>query len=400
MKNKKWVKTRHNVATKIALFILRPLIKYKYKFTCERIKGEKRPYFIITNHQTPFDQFFVYEIFNRALYVVTTEDVFSSGLLSNLIRFFFAPIPFKKGTSDIGAIMSCMRVKNEGGSIAIFPEGNRTYSGKTGYMKPSISKLIKALKMPLAIVKIENGYGVEPRWSSVVRKGKGRAYVSKIIEVEELDKMTNEELFDIIKEELFVNEALPSGNFVHKKRAEYLERAVYVCPYCGFSKFKSKNEKVKCLTCGRQIIYNYDKSLTGDGFDFVFSNFGEWYDYQCDFVRNADLTKYEREPIFIDEVNLFKVIVGKAKKRLLKRVTLKLFGDRIEFCSNEKVLSSYGYDEIYATAVLGRNKFNFYVGNDIFQVKGDKRFNGLKYMNIYYAYKNDKENNDGQFLGI
>jgi len=34
------------------------------------------------------------------------------------------------------------------------------------------------------------------------------------------------------------------------------------------------------------------------------------------------------------------------------------------------------------------------------QVKGNKRYNALKYMNIYYRYKNIQEANNGTFLGI
>ena len=33
-------------------------------------------------------------------------------------------------------------------------------------------------------------------------------------------------------------------------------------------------------------------------------------------------------------------------------------------------------------------------------ITGDKRFNALKYVNIYYRWKNIKENANGKFLGL
>ena len=37
----------------------------------------------------------------------------------------------------------------------------------------------------------------------------------------------------------------------------------------------------------------------------------------------------------------------------------------------------------------------------LYQIKGDKRFNGLKYMNFYFRYKNsNSEDKNGEFLGL
>ena len=51
--------------------------------------------------------------------------------------------------------------------------------------------------------------------------------------------------------------------------------------------------------------------------------------------------------------------------------------------------------------VLGRNKANIYIGDKVYQLKGDKRFNALKYVHIYYRYKNITKGNEcEQFLGL
>ena len=74
-----------------------------------------------------------------------------------------------------------------------------------------------------------------------------------------------------------------------------------------------------------------------------------------------------------------------------------MYADRIEFTAKKE---TFRYDDITGMAVMGRNKLNFHINGKTYQVKGNKRFNALKYMNIYYHYKNIQEGNNGTFLGI
>ena len=151
-KRKKWIKIRHRIIQKIAKVILTPICKFKYGITAEKFKEqEDRPYLILYNHQTAFDQFFMGISFKTPIYYVATEDIFSMGFVSDLLRFAVNPIPIKKQTTDVGAVMNCIRVAKEGGTICIAPEGNRTYSGKTEYINPAIVPFAKKLKLPIAL---------------------------------------------------------------------------------------------------------------------------------------------------------------------------------------------------------------------------------------------------------
>lgn len=399
-KPKKWMKFRHKVITFLASLVLRPYAKWKYNIKLDKFSGDKkRPYLILLNHQTPFDQFFVGMTFKKAIYYLATEDIFSNGFISSVIRFIVAPIPIRKQTMDVSAVMNCIRVAKEGGSICIAPEGNRTYSGQTEYMNPSIAALAKKINLPVAIYRIEGGYGSEPRWSDCVRKGKMRAYVSEIIEPEELKALTNEELYERIKNGLYVNEAVSDTEFISSKRAEYLERAIYFCPFCGLSKFESQGNKIKCLTCQKEIVYGENKKLKGVGFDFPFEFVLDWYNYQKDFVNSLDLKKHIEKPIFTDVADVKEVIVFKKKVPFMKNAKILLYGDRIELEGEEKTV--FSFSEASAVTVLGRNKANIYYNGKVYQLKGDKRFNALKYVNIFHRYKNvlRGETNE-QFLGL
>ena len=396
-KQTSWVKSRH----KVVYALLRPFIAtytaWKYGIRVERFKEENgRQYLIVMNHQTGFDQFFPAMAFRQPLYFIASEDIFSIGWVSKLLKWLVAPIPIRKQTTDIQAVKNCIKVAKEGGSICLAPEGNRTFHGRSIYMNPSIGSLARKLALPIAIFRIEGGYGIQPRWSDVVRKGRMRGYVSQIIEPEEYKDWSAHDLYERIEKGLYVDEGREAGPYVHKKAAEYLERAMYVCPYCGLSEFESHEDLITCKKCGRQIRYTPTTALEGVGFEFPYRFVADWYDYQCAFVNNLDVLSYSETPIYEDEVQLSEVIVYKRKELLKERVCVKLYGDKIVL--DDQV---YPFSEVFAVVVLGKNKVNIYHDKKIYQLKGSKRFNALKYVNLYHRYKNVvSENENGEFLGL
>ncbi len=393
-KKKKWTRTRHKVVTELARVVLVPYMKLRYRITITKFREEKkRNYLILLNHQTPFDQFFVGAAFRGPLYYMATEDIFSMGWLSKVIRWVIAPIPIKKQTTDVQAVMNCIKVVREGGSIAIAPEGNRTYSGKTEYMNPAIAPLARKLGVPILLYRIEGGYGAEPRWSDVIRKGKMRGYVARVIEPEEAAAMTNEELYEAIREGLYVNEAVANSQFHHKQLAQYLERCIYICPHCGISRFESQGDTLTCTCCGKSARYLPTKEFEGDfGFRFV----NDWYEYQKSYVNQLDTREYLEKPLFEDDANLFEVLVYDRKVPLKENIHLTMYGDRLVL--GDETLP---FSQISTITVLGKNKMNIYHGKQLYQIKGDKRFNALKYVMLFYRSKNiEKGDRNDEFLGI
>lgn len=396
-KKKTWMKRRHRVVRDIAYLVLHRYTVRRYGIDIEKFSAQgERAYLILMNHQTAFDQFFVGMTFKGPVYYVASEDLFSNGFISTLLRWAVAPIPIKKQTSDISAVKNCIRVAKEGGTIAIAPEGNRTYSGRTGYMNPAIAALAKLIKLPIAFLRIEGGYGVHPRWSDAVRKGHMRCYVSRVMEPEEFKSLSKQELMEVIERELYADEGKADAQFDSDVRAEYLERAMYVCPWCGLSEFESRGNSIECKRCRRKVEYGKDKRLRGQGFDFPFEFVTGWYDYQEEFINRLDTGLYLDEPMYRDRAALYEVIVYRRKRRLKKDVELCLYGDRLVIDGK-----SCPFADITGISVLGRNKLNIYMGEKLWQLKGGKRFNALKYVNIYYRSKNQgRGDKDGKFLGL
>ena len=399
-KKKKWIKFRHKVVRVILGPPVRLLCMLKYGIKIESFKGRQdRPYLILYNHQTAFDQFFVGLAFRKPVYYMASEDLFSNGALSSLIKYLVEPIPIKKQTTDVRAILNCMRVGKEGGSIAIAPEGNRTYSGEPVHMNETISSLARKLGMPIILYHIEGGYGVQPRWSDVTRRGGMRAYAYRVIEPEEYLPLSDKELYTLIREGLNVNEANADKKYFHKKQAEYLERAIYVCPKCGLSTFESHDDIISCKKCGIKVRHLPSKELVGLNYDLPYRFVLDWYNAQNDFINNLDLAPLCDKPIYDEIANLREEIPYKKKLLLKENTAIRLYGDRIEIDYEDGMILPF--DEISTVTVLGRNKLDIYHGGRIFQLKGDKRFCALKYMHIYHRYKNIKKGDENDlFLGI
>ena len=405
---KQWVLKRHSVIYKAAYPIVKALCGITYPgLTIEPFpEGKNGQFLYIYNHQTPMDQFFVSILSGRPVYHIATEDIMSNGWVSRLLDWTVAPIPILKQMKDTRAVKNCVAVARQGGSIAVAPEGNRTFSGRTTHFGIGIVKLIKLMKLPIAIVRIEGGYGVEPRWAGASRKGRIRAYVSRVIMPEEYQGVDNDEFYEVLKQDLWEDESVPGGMYRSGRTAEYLERLFYVCPKCGLSSFESKGDTVTCKRCGLSLRYTENKELVDPSGKTAFRSLGEWYDHQEDHINSLDTASCVTDPLYEDRVSSSEVQLYKRKIPLEKDARALLYGDRIEVLGrNGNAIVRLPFEETETVTVLGKKKLNIYCGGRVIQLAGGDRFNALKYVNLYYRYRNLKKQKNGgeegvKFLGL
>ncbi len=402
MKKKKWCRFRHRVVWVICTPIISFLTWIKSHAVIEPFKkGKKGQYLVLVNHQTVFDQFYIALSFARPIYFLATENIFSNGFLSTLLRFSVAPIPINKFATDLKAVKTCYQVVKEGGTIVIFPEGNSTHSGRTENMKSSIVTMARKFKLPIVFYKIRGGYGTKPRWADKWRKGRVFAGVSRIMEPAEYAGLTDEELFETIKRELYVNDHDIGGRYEGKSLAEHIERSMYVCPKCGLSVFESKGNRFWCTKCGQVTVLLPDLTFKGVDTPFTFKNGTEWYDYQQEFINSLEPAEFFDKPAYTDRVDVYKVIVNKKKQLLLKDVEIALYGNRMVVFggdAQERVLS---FDEMDGCAVIAANYLNVSCGGEVLQIRGSKSFNVVRFVNFYHRYKNSLKGDDNdKFLGL
>ena len=396
----RWCLPRHKVYRKVFWLPIWLLTHLRYPVKIEKQKSGEQA-LILFNHQTALDQFLVSLAFPQPVYYVASEDLFSIGPLAKAMEYAVAPIPIKKQTTDIRAVKTCLRVAREGGTIAIAPEGNRTYGGRPCFMNPAIGSLAKKLGLPVLLFRIEGGYGVHPRWSDGVRRGPMRAYVAERIEPEELKTLKPEALLERIRHGLDVDETRIPGNYRGRNKAEFIERMLHVCPKCGLARFESRGDRVRCLSCGLEVRYEEDKTLSCADPAFPYRFAADWYAGQEDFVNGLDTREWTDKPLFRDEAALSRVLLYQRKELLRKKAAVALYGDRIVLDEGTPEELRLPFEELGTVTVLGRNKLNLYHGETIYQLKGDKRFNALKYVQICARSKNIARGDfDDKFLGL
>ena len=391
-KNKGWHRARHDFYFRLIRPFFKLYIKSKYDFQSDKLDNKKRPYLIIFNHQTAHDQFFMYYMCKHTVYFVASDDLLTMGGFSKFLTHVCGIIPIKKNTTDAAAVKICYKVAREGYSMVLAPEGNRTYTGETVHISPAISKFIKLLKLPVAVVKIDGGYGAAPRWAEKTRRGKVQMRVEKIIEPEQFMNMQNDELYEVVKNALYSDES-DDGRIYRdiERSAEYLERALYTCPSCKKTgSMRSEGREFFCTNCDLKTLYHPDKRFD-EG--FIFHTPLKWQKWQDDWVRQTDIEKPDE--IATDNNVRVDLSVKPKKKNIFKSCTVSLFPAKMRINGED-----YPFDRIVALTVCGRNKLYLYLKDKTLQLKGDKRFSALKYVNYFHNYKNIKEGKPDEFLGL
>lgn len=398
-----WVKFRHKIVFALLRPVFRIFLFFKYGFTCSKFNSDiKKPYMILSNHITTLDPVMIAVSFCMPVYFVASDDLFSIKYISPLLKYLAAPIPKTKSSSDIQTIKDCFNIVKQSGTICVFPEGNRTYNGVTSHIPFSIVKLIKFLKIPVLLYKIQGGYGVQPRWAGNIRKGRMYGSVQRVLTYEEYKDMDDDSLYKYIADSLNSNAFYETGNkYKSHNKAKYLERFLYACPDCGsFSTLCSKGDNIICSKCGLNMKYNENLLLSKVSGKCNFLNVKEWDDFQKNKIRefNSDNVN-KNEPVFYDSNIFLKEKIRCQRKIILGTGTIKIYCDKL-IIATEKETFNYEIKDMTSMAVFGNNRLSIYYNGSIFQIIGNKRFNALKYMNLYYHMKNKMEGVSDEFLGL
>ena len=376
-KQKHWVKKRHAAVFAFLRFAMAPFLWLRYHYRAEKAPVKKGPCIVLSNHQATMDPFFISKAFPFQLYFYASDDLFNLKV-SPLIRYLAAPIPKSKSVADLKAVMISLRVLREGGAIGITPEGNRTLSGRQWEMGDSVAKLVKTAKVPLVLFNLCGGYGTDPRWGVKIRRGtKFVGRVRRILTPEEYAGMSDEELFGIIKNELDVDDTLSGERYKSRRRAEYIERALYMCPVCGsIGTIHSHGTGFCCTSCKTEAEYTEDLKISPPvgGYSRIY----EWYEWE----RQEIVRRILGGEKISDGDILFRESVKLQKKIKLPGNTVTLDKDSL-MISGGGTETRYPLAEIDAITAVGKKKFNFYYKGKILQVKGGKRFCAIKYVHAF-----------------
>ena len=337
-------------------------------------KGES--YIVLCNHQTGLDGILAPYSFQRHLYGVLTDSFLSKGWVAKMFKHQLGLIGKHKGAVDLKANMDMMRCIKEGGSLLIFPEGNRSYGEFQFTMTDGFAKFIRFFKKPIVLFNFHGGTGVDPRFAKSRRKGPFYGEIKRILQPEEFANWSDEKLYKVIQDNLKVYDSESGNLYKSNERAEYLERMFFVCPKCGkVETLYSEGNYINCKECGLKVEYTEDLHLKSDDPDFKFTRIVDWYNYQIRFVKSYKITD---DVIFKQgEAELY-ISHPDKKRELVAKGPVELTAKTIKFA--EKTID---ISEIEIASPINGNNFNFSTSTEEYLVKGDDRFNPLKYIFMF-----------------
>lgn len=335
-------------------------------------KGQS--YIILSNHQCDVDGLLMGLSFNRPYCGLTTDTFFSKGLIAKIWKYMFAIIPKRKGSVDIKSTYDMMTCIKEGGTLAIYPEGNRSYGEFQFPFTNGFGKFLKHFQKPVVIFNMHGGTGVNPRFASSRRKGKYYGEVKKVFYPEEYNNLSDEKFENDLKENLRVFDSESGESYKSKRKAEYLERMLFVCPKCGsVETLSSKGNHFACSKCGLDVIYNENLTFTSKDKTFDFKKLVDWYNYQIRFLQDYNI---EDGVLLKDigEVKLYLSTPGK-KRVLISNGKVELYRDKFIF--ENKIINVK--DILIASPISGTN-MAITTKEQEYLIVGHKRFNPLKYV--------------------
>lgn len=372
---------RHQRVFKLILPFVHIFNKWKFNYEYDSLKGIEGPYLILPNHNLELDPLLIADASGTHMYFVASEHLMRKGFATKLLMHYIKPIIHMKGRQGAKTVKQMLRTLQEGNSVCIFPEGNRSFNGVTMEMQSSIAKVAKKAKVKLITYRVEGGYLTQPRWSTNLRKGKLRGRLVRVYTPEELALMTDEQISDAIVKDLHEDayETQKRERIAYKgdKLALGLESTIFHCPQCG--KFGSLHSEENRLFCEC-------------GFDAVYDVYGELTDKKGIKYTVTELDRLQKEvlmarlkeqtvdkPLFEDQVTIYRI--GAGHELIGTEIgSFAAYGDHLE-CGGEHL----EFSEVEGMAVYSRNCLIIHRKNEEghLEVKSDIAFNALKYLYLY-----------------
>lgn len=387
--------TFHVIFYKFIRILILPWLKIKGFKGTGRVPQRSKANLILTNHNTNWDFFYFGASFREQMYFVASEHIFRLGFISKLIEFLVDPIPRKKGSSAISTTKEILKRLKKGYNVCMMAEGNRSFSGETGFISPNTAALARKSGAGLITYRLHGGYLVNPRWSKEVRKGPVWGEVTGQYTPEELSAMTDEQIAELINRDLYVDAFADQKEKHYKYKAkapaEDLETALFACPDCGaFDCLESSGDKLVCRECGSTHIFNAEGSFERpDGTKPAFSNTLEWSNWQKDHLQEHISQLKDGQLVRTDEGAQLYYVHPLEGKQLAAEGRVSLYKDRLEFedAGDPSKNKSFRIDDISSLAVILINTVLFTAGENYYELRLSRKSSALHYMISYYFLK-------------
>ena len=363
---------------KVLRLTLGPWLVRRYRVTAENrelLRRLRPPYLVLPNHSSVWDPFFVNNFVPGVIHYVVSDANFRSKLVEFGLGLV-GSIPKTKVMSDLDTVKNIMKVKEAGGIVGIFPEGQNTWDGHTLPMYFSTAKLAKLLKVPVVTARISGAYLSKPRWSRARRRGRITIRYDLAFTPEQLRKASTQEIdarvLELLDHDDYEFNRVHRHKYIGPNRAEYAEIALFTCPQCReFANLRSSGNLLGCRECGYTVrlgLYGFFTPVSGT---CRFDTIREWNLWQIEELRRRIddfVTSAEDTPLFTEE--RVKVEIGYKSMPLEAYGTgrLELYPGRIELSGRGGARDVFEIGRIVGMNVQNNEYLEFYHHDHLFKI--------------------------------
>lgn len=371
------IHSRHQKIWRILYVLNNRWISRKFHLTHEDLDVEG-PILLIPNHVTAWDPLLVaMSLPRKQVYYVASEHIFRLGFVTKLLEWLVAPIPRRKASSGADTVKACLRHLRDGHSVCLFAEGEQSWDGLTQEIFPATGKLARSSGATLVTFRLEGGYLSLPRWGKGVRRGRMHGHPVGVYPPEQLKTMRPEEINAVISRDIFEDawqrqESDPVP-YRGKRRAEGLEKALYLCPRCRkIGTLHTRGDRLFC-DCGLSLEYT-ETGLFSPAEPFA--NVAAWDRWQRQTLRETD--KPKDAVLFRDGGMTLSQIGSGHAETLLGQGELCQFGDRLRCAGRD-----FPLEEINNMAMVQANLLLLSCQGDYYQIRSEQGANLRKYLEIW-----------------
>lgn len=286
-----------------ARFTLGKFLKTK-KMRLDKIPSMGENYIVLANHTNFYDPLIVLSACRDKAYFVVGENLYRTYLLGKWEKYIHPIIINQGGGVPYKAIKDIIRRTRKGDNLVLFPEGSYTLNNETMRISPAISKLVKKAGCALVTYRISGGSMQYPYWCKEERIGPVRGKLSGVYSSRELSRMSDEELYKIILDDLYFDAEAYQNEHHYKYKcrrfAEGLENVLSICPKCGhYETIVTHDATIQCKHCGMNGSIDEYYELHGLPYKSIF----EWQRWQeeilyRDFRENNINLRYDDVKLF------------------------------------------------------------------------------------------------------
>ncbi len=144
---------------------------------------KKGGFILASNHTSYLDPIALAAACPRKLDFMAKEELFSNPLFAGFLSRVGA-FAVKRNSADLSALKEAMRRVEQGGALALFPEGSRRFDGVSTQPHAGIGFLAAKLNVPVIPVFIRGSDSALPKGAKFIRPVRICVYFGKEISVE------------------------------------------------------------------------------------------------------------------------------------------------------------------------------------------------------------------------